>query len=318
MAIACLFMAGGAAYFVRFLFHPFHTSEEHEIVYSLERGDSLRDVAHNLTQNYHLRAPYFFIVLAMVKGVARDLQAGEYAFSSSISASSLLSLFVKGEVKQHRLTLIPGWTFQEAREAIRQAPFLTHTIESIEEKTNIQEGLLFPDTYFFTKGTSDLEVLKKAHHTLQVHLQKFWETRSRLVPYQTPYEGLILASLVEKETARDDERAKIAGVFIRRLKKNMKLESDPTVIFGLGERYKGVLLKRDLTHSSPYNTYLHNGLPPTPIALVSLAALQAAFSPEDGTALYFVANRKGGHYFSNTWHEHDKAIRQYRWKKDAS
>lgn len=299
---------------LRFFLHPFDSPQT--ITYVVEPGDSLVKIAKDLHSNYQLSSPYYLITLGVLRGDSDHIQVGEYEFPNDIKAHKLLRTLVKGKVKQHHITLIEGWTVAQVLEAIHQAPFLTHTLKTLPPQ--FSEGLLFPDTYFFPRGTTDLAVLERAFQTMQQHLERLWQTRQANLPYKMAYEGLIIASLVETEAVKNNERARIAGVFVNRLQKDMRLDSDPTVVYALGKQYKGVLTNQLLKVVSPYNTYTIKGLPPTPIACPGLRSLYAAFNPEKTSALYFVANGNGEHIFSDTLQEHSKARKQSQWKKDAS
>jgi UPF0755 protein len=225
---------------------------------------------------------------------------------------------------QHALTIIEGWTFKQLMAAVRRHQALTQTLAGVEEQEVMSrlgleamhpEGWFYPDTYHFPKGTTDAEFLRRAHQRMTTFLQTAWEKRDKDLPLDSPYQALILASIIEKETGVPSERSKIAGVFIRRLRKGMRLQTDPTVIYGMGERYDGNIRRRDLVTDTPYNTYVHKGLTPTPIAMPSGMAIEAALHPEDGTALYFVATGDGGHHFSNTLEAHNEAVRKYQLKR---
>jgi UPF0755 protein len=233
----------------------------------------------------------------------------------------LLRKLTQGEVIQYRLTLLEGWQFTQVRAALAQHPALQQTLSGLDADAVMTqldlsclhpEGQFFPDTYIFPRGTTDLELLRRAHKALRQNLAKTWEARAPTLPLTAPDELLTLASLVEKETGCAPERADVAGVFIRRLRKEMRLQSDPTVIYALGVQFDGNLRRVDLQLDSAYNTYVYPGLPPTPIALVGLAALQASAHPAEGDTLYFVARNDGCHAFSATLAEHNAAVRRYQ------
>jgi len=232
---------------------------------------------------------------------------------------------VEGRVKLHALTIIEGWTVKELLSALRQNSAITITLDAVEAldtsalvrqlnlDINSPEGWFFPDTYLFARGTTDANLLREAHENMQRQLSAAWEERSVDLPFSTPYEALILASIVERETALESERRQVAGVFTRRLQLGMRLQTDPTVIFGLGDTFDGNLTRRHLKTDTVYNTYTRKGLPPTPIALPGAGALIAAMSPDSGNTLYFVATGKedGSHYFSETLEEHNAAVARY-------
>ena len=288
----------------------------------IAKGESFRDIVHDIRAADLSRAPpLYWRVLAEQLGVAGKLHAGEYALPRGISARALLEDMAQGKVLQRRITLVEGWTFQQVRAALAAAPKLAHEVaqtSGAEVMTRIgaggqnPEGEFMPDTYDYVRGMSDLDVLKRAHEAMQKYLDAEWSKRDPLIPLQTPYQALILASIVEKETARPGERPEIAGVFERRLKIGMKLETDPTVIYGMGAAYNGNIRKSDLQTDTPYNTYVRAGLPPTPIALPGRAAIDAVLHPAPGNALYFVARGDGTHQFSATLAEHDRAVQEYQ------
>jgi UPF0755 protein len=254
-------------------------------------------------------------------GVAGRLHAGEYALPQGITPRALLHKMAAGEVVQHRFTIVDGWTFRQLRLALANEAGLQQTLpgssdEDIARRIGIAdgrpEGWFLPETYSFVKGESDFDVLKRAHVEMQKALERLWSARSADVKLETPYEALILASIVERETAQPNERAQIAGVFVRRLKLGMRLQTDPTVIYGMGESYAGNIRRSDLEADTPYNTYARDGLPPTPIALPGAVALEAALHPAPGDALYFVARGDGSHEFSPTLEAHNRAVQKFQ------
>tara|TARA_B100001059_G_C17829393_1_gene583561 strand:+ start:1428 stop:2510 length:1083 start_codon:yes stop_codon:yes gene_type:complete len=250
------------------------------------------------------------------------LHVGEYALQPEMTAAELLHLLERGDVLQRHLTLVEGWNFAQVRSALRQAERLKQTLP--EEWSDAQvmdaldlsgihpEGRFFPDTYQYTFGMSDRDLLLRAYQLMEQQLAEAWAERASDLPFDTPYEALIMASIVERETGVPSERPEIAGVFTRRMNIGMKLQTDPTVIYGLGADYKGNIRRRHLTQPTPYNTYVIDGLPPTPIAMPGREALQAAVNPKPGKSLYFVAKGDGSHVFSNSLVEHNRAVRQYQ------
>jgi UPF0755 protein len=233
----------------------------------------------------------------------------------------LLTQLVRGEFAQESVTIIEGWTFRQMRQALAGAKALRHDTADLSDKELIAkiapsfkqpEGLFFPDTYLFAKGSSELQIFKQAHQAMMNHLNAAWEKRDPAVPYRSPYEALIMASIVEKETGQKSERPMIAGVFVNRLKAGMLLQTDPTVIYGMGEKYEGKIRKKDLETDTAYNTYVRTGLPPTPIALPGLQSLAAALAPARTEALYFVSRGDGTSKFSDNLNEHNKAVNQYQ------
>lgn len=297
---------------------------DREIVFEIERGDSLRKVAARLVDHDILKTPYLFTFTALLEGISSRLKAGEYAVRPGMTLRELLDRIVSGSVQQHSLLLVEGWNYRQVLEAVCAHPAIVKELCS-DEKTDFgrvfgkqnahPEGRFFPDTYYLTKGTSDIAFLKRAARRMDVILAKEWRGRSSGLPLKSAYEALILASIIEKETARGDEREQISGVFVRRLKRGMLLQTDPTVIYGIGEDFDGNLRSKDLVANTPYNTYVHPGLPPTPIAMPGIASIHAAVHPKEGKTLYFVARGDGSHYFSTTLTEHVRAVNKYQRKR---
>ncbi len=253
----------------------------------------------------------------------QGLKAGDYRLQPGYTASDLMNLWLRGEVIQYRITLVEGWNFRQVRAALASAPRLEQTLTNVDDETLMRslglegrpEGQFFPDTYQYVRGMRDVDLLRQANERLERILSELWAKRAEGLPYGTPYQALVMASLVEKETGLARERPEIAGVFVRRLQKNMLLQTDPAVIYGLGERYTGNLTREHLRTPTPYNTYTQAGLPPTPIALVGREAIYAALHPEPGDSLYFVARGDGSHVFSRTLEEHNRAVREYQLKR---
>ena len=267
--------------------------------------------------------PWLFILLAKVKGVETRVRAGEYEIKTEMTPEELLEKFTQGSAIQYSLTVIEGWSFRQMLAAIADDPIIEYTLgdKSDEEIMDLlgypgehPEGLFFPDTYRFPKGTSDVDFLRRAYQVMQKHLVREWSQRDSGLPLQSSYDALILASIIEKETGAGFERPLISGVFIQRLKKKMRLQTDPTIIYGLGENFDGDIRFRDLKKDTPYNTYLHAGLTPTPIALPGLDAIRAALHPAKTEALYFVSKGDGTHHFSATLEEHNAAVKRYQLK----
>jgi UPF0755 protein len=267
--------------------------------------------------------PFLFGVLARVTGKAGQIKAGSYELKPETSPRRLLTQLVRGEFAQESLTIIEGWTFRQMRQTVDAAPNLKHDTTKLSDKELLAkvagpdakfaapEGLFFPDTYLFAKNASDLQIYRQAHEMMMKRLQAAWEKRAPGLPYNDPYQALVMASLVEKETGQKSERAMIAGVFVNRLKTGMLLQTDPTVIYGMGDKYDGKIRKKDLETDTPYNTYTRAGLPPTPIALPGVQSLQAAMTPAKTDALYFVSRGDGTSHFSINLNEHNKAVDQY-------
>ena len=256
----------------------------------------------------------------------QPLHSGEYRMLPGMSAQGLIGLWQRGEVVQYSLTLVEGWNFRQVRAALAKNDKLEQTLAGLSDSELMEklghagvfpEGRFFPDTYRFVRGMTDAEVLEKAYDRLEEVLAKEWSKRSPDVPYSEPYQALIMASLVEKETGVPQERGQIAGVFVRRMQIGMMLQTDPTVIYGLGERYNGKLTRASLREPTPYNTYVIFGLPPTPIAMVGREAIHAALNPVAGSSLYFVARGDGSHVFSDDLDAHNNAVREFQLKRRA-
>ncbi|MDF9393116.1 MULTISPECIES: endolytic transglycosylase MltG [Methylococcus] len=292
------------------------------VVFEIARGQGLKDVALALKDAGVIDEPWWFMLLAWQEGLARKLQSGEYEIPPGLDRRRLLMLFASGKVRQHAVTLVEGWTFRQMLAALRAQPGLEHLLTAESDGAVLMrelgipegdpEGRFFPDTYFFIKGTPDIEILKRAHRRMAEVIAAEWARRAPDLPYRTPDDALIMASIIEKETALPSEKAEVAGVLVRRLRTGMPLQVDSTVIYGLGDRFDGNLRRQDLRTDTPYNTYLHRGLPPAPIAAPGLASLRAALNPAPGDSLYYVARGDGGHRFSRTWDEHRQAVEVYQ------
>jgi UPF0755 protein len=289
--------------------------------FELKPGRNVKGMAHELRQAGLLDQDWAFVWLAKSLGKSSHIQAGYYVLEHPVTPLELLSIFSKGAVIQRKLSIIEGWTFKQFRDALNTNPDLKHVTSNLSDAEILQrigateahpEGLFFPDTYHFAAGTRDLVILKRAYQTMQQRLQAAWATRDTSSPLQTPYQALILASIVEKETGAPSDRTMIAAVFVNRLRKGMLLQTDPTVIYGMGDKFDGNLRKRDLRADSPYNTYTRRGLTPTPIALPGLAALQATLHPAQTNALYFVSRGDGSSQFSSTLTAHNRAVNRYQ------
>ncbi|RMP62953.1 hypothetical protein ALQ18_00852 [Pseudomonas marginalis pv. marginalis] len=256
----------------------------------------------------------------------QPLHSGEYRMTPGLTAEGLIGLWQRGEVVQYSLTLVEGWNFRQVRSALAKHEKIVQTLSGLSDSEVMDklghpgvfpEGRFFPDTYRFVRGMTDVDFLKKAYNRLDDVLAQEWSKRAADAPYTDPYQALIMASLVEKETGVPEERGQIAGVFVRRLKIGMLLQTDPTVIYGLGERYNGKLTRAHLKEANPYNTYMIAGLPPTPIAMVGREAIHAALNPVPGTSLYFVARGDGSHIFSDDLDAHNAAVREFQLKRRA-
>jgi UPF0755 protein len=294
-----------------------------EVVFEVKRGDSLRSIVDRLAKmglTEQWRQPWWQ-ALAIETDVIRRLQTGEYSLGHGLTPRALLAKFARGRVIQHQFTIIEGWTFTQLRRALAEVEGIEHTLADQPDEMIMQalgaegehpEGWFLPETYAFTRGITDLSLLKRAHLAMKAELESAWAKRDERTVVETPYEALILASIIEKETGKASERPEIAGVFSRRLGMGMRLQTDPTVIYGLGSAFDGNLRRRDLQADTPYNTYTRAGLPPTPIALPGRASIAAAIAPADGKTLYFVSRGDGSHYFSETYREHVNAVRRYQ------
>jgi peptidoglycan lytic transglycosylase G len=293
-------------------------------IFTIKPGMSFSDLNKKLKSEKIIENNKYLEILARCSNRANKIKSGEYSLASGLLPNELLNVFVSAKVIQYSMTLVEGWQTHEMLEAIKLNDILERKLSSYNPDTlmkelayseTIAEGLFFPDTYHFPKGTSDVAFLKRAYQRLQDVLDEEWQLRDPNLPYQSPYDALIMASIIEKETGLASERGTIAGVFVRRLNKKMKLQTDPTVIYAMGRQFNGNIRKKDLDIDSPYNTYLYKGLPPSPISLVGRAAIYAALHPEDGKSYYFVAKGDGSHFFSETLAEHNRAVAKYQLKK---
>lgn len=291
------------------------------VEFSIAPGSGVGAAAQQMAKAGVPVNPQLFNILARVTGEAGRIKAGSYELKPDTSPRRLLTQLVRGEFAQEAITIVEGWTFRQMRAAIAAHERLRHDTVKLSDEELMQkvsseyktpEGLFFPDTYLFAKGSSELEIYKKAHQAMMKHLQTAWEGRDPSLPYKTPYEALTMASIIEKETGQKSERNMIAGVFVNRLRTGMMLQTDPTVIYGMGERYVGDIRKKDLQTDTPYNTYMRAGLPPTPIALPGIQSLHAALAPAKTEALYFVARGDGTSQFSDNLNDHNRAVNQYQ------
>ncbi|GKS70291.1 UPF0755 protein [Nitrosomonas sp. PY1] len=288
---------------------------------SIQSGSNLNQVAEQLVEAGIIPTKWSFVLLARYLDQESAIKAGDYEISENLTQVALLHYLTKGDSKQREITFIEGWTFAQLRKTLNNHPDVKHDSIALSELQILQhigaaetlaEGLFFPDTYFFVRGDSDLNIFRRAYQAMQSHLQTYWLARCESLPLTTPYEALILASIIEKETGLESDRAEIAGVFVNRLRKGMRLQTDPTVIYGMGKEFDGNLRKKDLLADHTYNTYTRSGLPPTPIALPSLASIRAALNPAQTEALYFVAKGNGESHFSTNLIDHNKAVNEYQ------
>ena len=291
------------------------------VEFRVEAGSSLRAAAIQMRAAGIDIEPRLFGLLARVSRQETGIKAGSYSVASGITPLELLGKLTRGEVSQSELMIVEGWTFRQWRSRLDRHPDLKHETTGLSEAEVAQrlglnartlDGLLFPDTYLFDKQSSDVEVMARAARVMQQRLAGEWAQRAEGLPYRSPEEALVMASIVEKETGRESDRGLVAAVFVNRLRKGMLLQTDPTVIYGLGESFDGNLRKSDLLADTPYNTYRRPGLPPTPIAMPGLSSLRAALHPADSDVLYFVARGDGSSEFSRTLDEHNRAVNKYQ------
>ncbi|MBK51892.1 MAG: hypothetical protein CMQ45_05865 [Gammaproteobacteria bacterium] len=289
--------------------------------FEVEPGDSLASISRNLVSDQILVSSSLFRFMALWRGVEAHLQAGEYQFEPGESQADVLQKLIDGEVRQYRVTFIEGWRFSDVMDALSSADGLVNTLteytaeelaSAIGLEVNIPEGMLHPDTYYYVRGTTDLELLKRARERQELILMSHWNERLGALPFASSYEALTLASIIEKESNAQSERGRISGVFVRRLELGMRLQSDPTVIYGLGQEFDGNLTRLHLQTPTAYNTYRMNGLPPTPISLASEASIIASLNPDPGDSLYFVSRGDGTHYFSMSLEEHNAAVERFQ------
>lgn len=308
----------------QFIDRPMTISGSDPVTLLVTPGSSVRAVARTMQGQGLVEDGRYFVWMARLRGQAGKIQAGEYLLNEGMSPSQLLNDMVTGKVRQYSITLVEGWNFREMMAEIHSNPYLQHHLEGLDTEAVMQrlgregehpEGRFFPDTYYFPRGLSDIEFLKRAYHAMAERLEQEWNERDEDLPLKSPYEALILASIVEKETGVVHERPEIAGVFVRRLKKGMRLQTDPTVIYGLGADFDGNIRAADLKRDNPYNSYTRAGLPPTPIAMPGGDALHAALHPDNGDSLYFVSRGDGSHHFSATYKEHECAVVKYQIKR---
>lgn len=329
LVFTLILLAGLAAaalwyHYQQFLQTPLNLSGK-GITLEVQRGTNLKKLSRELAEQGVLSQPDYFYWYGRQRQQAHLIRAGEYAVPADSTPETLFDLLISGQTIKYKLTLIEGWNFKQVMAAVRAHPVLQQELADLDAKQIMQhlgyadqhpEGRFFPDTYLFPRGTTDVQFLQRAYQRMQKTLKAVWAERAEEdIAVKTPEEALILASIVEKETGKASERAAIAGVFTRRLKINMKLQTDPTVIYGMGERFKGNIRRKDLRENTPYNTYVHKGLPPTPICMPGRDAIHAAVNPADGKALYFVSKGDGSHKFSATLKEHNAAVRKYQLKR---
>ncbi|MET0321430.1 MAG: endolytic transglycosylase MltG [Duganella sp.] len=318
----CILLAlAGGGYFLYWQQAPITTGDAVPIAFTIVPGSGAHAAGQQIAEAGVPIQPLLFNLLARTTGKSSRIKAGSYELKPGTTPTRLIDLLVRGEFAQEQLTIIEGWSFRQMRAAIDAHPGLKHDTSTLSDADLMRaigseyqrpEGLFFPDTYLFAKGVSELQIYRQAHTMMLNRLDKAWAKRDAGLPYKTPYEALIMASIVEKETGQKSERNMIAAVFVNRLRLGMMLQTDPTVIYGMGLKFEGNIRKKDLEADTPYNTYTRNGLPPTPISLPGVQSLAAAMSPAKTAALYFVARGNGTSKFSDTLPEHNRAVNQYQ------
>jgi UPF0755 protein len=316
-------LAGGAFYYAQqqlnqFLAQPLQI-EQQEIL-QVRRGANINSVINQALDASWIEPSPFSRLVRRLHPELVDIKVGTFAIDETMSLQNMLELVVSGKEHQYSITFVEGSRFDEWRALLEDAQGLellttemteAEIAKSLGVERDKLEGLFLAETYNYTNGTSDLDILRRAHRSLQQNIDNFWQSKQPKLPLKTPYEALILASIIEKETSVAEERALVSAVFVNRLNRGMRLQTDPTVIYGMGDKYQGRIGRKGLDTPTPYNTYIINGLPPTPIAMVGTASLHAALNPEESDYIYFVASGKGGHVFSKTLAEHNRAVRAY-------
>lgn len=326
-SLSIIVLLFSAFYLYYFLHKPLNVGEK-GYVFLVQPGMTSQKIAEALEKDKVMEHGELFTFWVRASQSRGKLQAGEYLVKPNSTPLDLIELLKSGKVIQHPFTIVPGTNFTQLMEALNQNPKLTHHLSALSPEEIMNklghpgehpEGRFFPETYNFTLGTSDISVLQRAYKLMQEKLDKIWATRNPNLYIKTPYEALILASIIEKESSVLSEYGDIAGVYIRRLERKMPLAADPTVIYGVGKNYEGKITGTMLREPTPYNTYLNIGLPPTPIAMPGIQAIEAATHPKPGDTLYFVATKDGkGHVFSKTIEEHQTAVVEYRKNKNES
>ena len=321
--IAALVLAAGLAYYAK---KPLNLSPDAQEI-SIKPKSSLNSIANQLVAQGVLAQAWPFVLLTRVLHKESTLQAGDYTLNKNVNPYQLMLSLNHGKSTQGSITFIEGKTFKQMREKLAKNDAVKHVTEGLSDKevmlavsgsAQYPEGRFFPDTFYFDRGTTDITLLKRSYEIMQSKLEAAWNGRASGLPYKNSDEALIMASIVEKETGKASERPMIAGVFIHRLSIGMRLQTDPTVIYGMGDHYDGNIRRKDLLADTIYNTYTRDGLPPTPIAMPSLASIEAALHPASTKALYFVGKGDGSHQFSNSLAEHNRAVAQYQLKRKTN
>jgi len=320
LSFVVLVLAGVAGYAAWYVGSPV-TIRQYPVEVEIPRGSGFRAALEQLEKAGVGVRRYEFELLARSLGKVRQVKAGSYEISQPVTPLQLLDKLTRGDVTQAEVRLIEGWTFAQVRAALDASPDLKHETRGLSDARILErlrapethpEGLFFPDTYLFGKGSSDLAVLRRSYRAMARHLKQEWDARDKALPYRAPYEALIMASIIEKETGQAGERDLIGGVLLNRLRIGMRLQVDPTIIYGLGASFDGNLKRNHLVEDGPYNTYTRAGLPPTPIAMPGLASLRAATRPGKTDAMYYVSRKDGSSHFSRTLEEHNRAVARYQ------
>lgn len=315
-----VFAAAGSAYWLWQWSQQALISQGDAIEFVVKPGSTVKTAGAQIAQAGIPLNPYLFELMARLQGQENRIKSGTYQLEPGKTPRDLLRKLVKGEFLTVKLTIVEGWTFAQMRKLINQHPGLSHDtqvwsdrelLKKLGSDAELAEGWFFPATYTVNKGSSDLQIYQQAWQTMQKNLQQAWAERDSDLPYQNVYQALIMASIIEKETGHEADREKVAAVFVNRLRLGMLLQTDPTVIYGMGEHYTGKIRKVDLQTDTPYNTYTRAGLPPGPIALPGAAALYAALHPAKTKALYFVARGDGSSQFSESLEQHNQAVDHY-------
>ncbi len=301
----------------QFLLQPVFAQEK---ILEIKKGQNFTEFTHNILSKQANGKPWMWRLFAKLEKVGGWLKVGEFKISQDDTPIRMMEKIKNNKVLTYHFTIVEGLNWRELKAKILANDTLIHEVGDLSDEQLLKllhsdkatpEGLFLPETYQFVRGDSDVDLLKRAHRALIQGLEKQWQSRDANLPYKTSYQLLIMASIVEKETSLASEREIVSGVFVRRLQKNMRLQTDPTVIYGLGEKYDGDIRTKDLKTDTPYNTYTRKGLTPTPIAMASMESIIASAHPKQGSSLYFVANNRGGHYFSDTYEQHLKAVKDY-------
>ena len=314
-----LLLVGGGWFYLQ-ISSPLVLSGD-RVEFHIASGSGMRTAAREIAASGVAVEPWKLVLLGKILRVEGAIKAGSYEIDRGVSLLELLRKLTRGDVSLTEIAFIEGWTFRQIRERLNTHPDVQHDTRGLSDEEVMRlvgapgtspEGWFFPDTYLFSKRSRDVDILARAHRAMQRHLAREWEARAEQLPLANPYQALILASIVEKETGKEQDRPLVAAVFVNRLRQGMRLQTDPTVIYGLGERFDGNLRKSDLLADTPFNTYTRSGLPPTPIAMPGLASLQAVLHPAPSQALYFVARGDGSSHFSQTLEEHNRAVNRYQ------